>query len=91
MFWHAFLAGGLQCLMPRRPRLMLANVPLHIISRGNNRHARFFADDDDHFYLAWLQNDAIATECRVHAYVLMTNPVHMLLSCSVRDGVGALM
>jgi putative transposase len=77
--------------MPCRPRLMLANVPLHIISRGNNRHACFFADDDYHLYLEWLQNDAVATGCRIHAYVLMTNHVHLLLSCSVCDGVGALM
>ena len=75
----------------RRPRLMLANVPLHIISRGNNRQACFFADDDYQFYLDWLQQYAIATGCRIHAYVLMTNHVHLLLSSLERDGVDALM
>jgi putative transposase len=32
--------------MPRRSRLRLANVPLHIIQRGNNRGACFFADEE---------------------------------------------
>jgi putative transposase len=32
--------------MPRRARLSLPNVPLHIIQRGNNRQACFFADED---------------------------------------------
>lgn len=77
--------------MPRRPRLMLANVPLHIISRGNNRCACFFAEDDYYFYLECLKQYAAATGCQIHAYVLMTNHVHLLLSSSVRDGVSALM
>ncbi|RFC34098.1 MAG: hypothetical protein DID90_2727554819 [Candidatus Nitrotoga sp. LAW] len=37
--------------MPRRARLALPNVPLHIIQRGNNRQACFYADEDYRFYL----------------------------------------
>ena len=40
--------------MPRRARLALPNVPLHIIQRGNNRQACFFADEDYRFNLDWL-------------------------------------
>lgn len=40
---------------PRRPRVTWANVPVHIIQRGNNRQACFFSDDDYHRYLEWLQ------------------------------------
>lgn len=77
--------------MPRRARLMLPNVPLHIVQRGNNRQACFFADDDARFYLGWLRDYAGATGCSIHAYVLMTNHVHLLLSATTPDGAGALM
>ncbi len=73
--------------MPRRARLCLPNVPLHIIQRGNNRQACFFVDEDYRKYLEWLQEYAAKTGCLIHAYVLMTNHVHMLVS--VRDGVAA--
>lgn len=39
--------------MPRRARLALPNVPLHLIQRGNNRQTCFFADEDYRFYLAY--------------------------------------
>ena len=44
--------------MPRRPRLNLASVPLHVIQRGNNRQACFFAEEDHRFYLYWLRKGA---------------------------------
>lgn len=77
--------------MPRRPRLTLPNVPLHLIQRGNNRQACFFADEDYRFYLAWLAEHASKCGCRIHAYVLMTNHVHLLLSADDAEAPGALM
>lgn len=77
--------------MPRRARLTLPGVPLHIIQRGNNRQACFFADEDYRFYLDWLKQYADKGGCRVHAYVLMTNHVHLLLSTDRTVGAGALM
>ena len=77
--------------MPRRPRIVLPGVPLHLIQRGNNRQACFFADDDYAFYLEWLRIYARDTGCAVHAYVLMTNHVHLLLSSSAGGGVGEMM
>ena len=44
--------------MPRRPRITLAGVPLHVIQRGNNRQAYFFADEDYKAYLHWLKKYA---------------------------------
>mgnify|MGYP006385013649 CR=1 FL=1 len=61
--------------MPRRARLALPNVPLHLIQRGNNRQACFFSDEDYRLYLDWLGEHAGKTGCRVHAYVLMINHV----------------
>lgn len=66
--------------MARRPRLLLPNTPLHLIQRGNNRQACFFADEDYRVYVDWLSEYSAKTGCRIHAYVLMTNHVHLLLS-----------
>jgi putative transposase len=66
--------------MPRRARLALPGVPLHLIQRGNNRQACFFADEDYRLYLDWLAQYAGKVGCRIHAYVLMTNHVHLLVS-----------
>ena len=77
--------------MPRRARISLPNVPLHLIQRGNNRQACFFADEDYLFYLDWLGNSAAKAGCIIHAYALMTNHVHLMLSSRTVDGVGAMM
>ena len=66
--------------MPRRPRLNLASVPLHVIQRGNNCQACFFAAEDYRFYLYWLKKGADKYGCDIHAYVLMANHVHLLLT-----------
>lgn len=77
--------------MPRRPRLSLAGVPLHLIQRGNNRQACFFANDDYLRFLAWLTEYAAASGCAVHAYVLMTNHIHLLITPETSSSAGLLM
>jgi len=77
--------------MPRRPRLALPGIPLHLIQRGNNRQACFFAEDDHRVHLDWLTEYAGKSGCRVHAYVLMTNHVHLLVSADSTAAPGALM
>jgi len=77
--------------MPRRPRLTLPGVPLHLIQRGNNRQACFFSDEDYRAYLAWLGEYARSSACQIHAYVLMTNHVHLLISSADDTGPGRLM
>ena len=61
--------------MPRRPRLIMPDIPLHIIQRGNNRQPCFYADEDYLFYLEWLHEYSQSARCAIHAYVLMTNHV----------------
>lgn len=77
--------------MPRRPRITLPEVPLHLIQRGNNRQACFYADEDYLVYLGWLEEYAKETDCAIHAYVLMTNHVHLLLTPQTSRGAGDLM
>lgn len=66
-------------------------MPLHIIQRGNNRGACFFGDNDYLTYLSHLRELASRFACSVHAYVLMTNHVHLLLSAREPDGGSSLM
>ena len=77
--------------MPRRPRIKLADVPQHVVQRGINREPCFFADEDYHCYLHWLQKSAADWHCAIHAYVLMTNHVHLLVTTERPDGVAKLM
>ncbi|MBA1148595.1 transposase [Ectothiorhodospiraceae bacterium WFHF3C12] len=77
--------------MPRRARVLLPGVPLHVIQRGNNRQACFFADEDCSRFLEWLAECAEEASCRVHAYVLMTNHVHLLLTPQRWDSAGLLL
>jgi putative transposase len=77
--------------MPRPPRLVLPSVPLHIIQRGNNRSPCFASRSDYLVYLAMLRECAFDCGCALHAYVLMTNHVHLLLSPSDEDSASTMM
>ena len=77
--------------MPRRPRLECADVPLHVVQRGNNRADCFYCDADRRLYLACLARSAERTRCALHAYVLMSNHVHLLVTPRAAGGVAAMM
>ena len=77
--------------MPRHARVMIGRVPVHIIQRGNNRGVCFYADEDYAQYLDWLQELAAKFKCQVHAYCLMTNHVHLLLTPARAEGCALLM
>ncbi len=77
--------------MPRQPRLDISGIAQHIVQRGNDRQPGFFTDADRLRYLADLRELSLATGCRVHAYVLMTNHVHLLLTPDAAGKVSALM
>ncbi len=66
--------------MARLPRFFVPGCPLHVIQRGNNREALFFDELDYRMYLEWLADAAHRHGCALHAYVLMTNHVHVLLT-----------
>ena len=77
--------------MPRRSRLIVPGIPLHVIQRGNNRQACFFTDEDYQCYLDWLDEYSKKTGCAIHGYVLMTNHLHLLLTPKKSDSAGNLM
>jgi putative transposase len=66
--------------MPRRARLTQAGFSLHLIQRGNNRGACFFEEADYRLYLDLIGQAARDHGVAVHAYVLMTNHVHLLVT-----------
>jgi len=66
--------------MSRQPRIVLSGQPQHVIQRGNNRDVIFVADEDYRFYLEKLAAACLRFECELHAYVLMTNHVHLLMT-----------
>ncbi|WP_369943688.1 transposase [Xanthomonas medicagonis] len=77
--------------MPRRPRLDLPGVAQHIVQRGNDRQPCFFTDIDRIRYLQDLHELSLKLSIAVHAYVLMTNHVHLLLTSQQICAVSTLM
>lgn len=77
--------------MPRRARLVLPGMPLHIIQRGNNRSRCFYTEADYLVYLDMLRECTEEAGCAVHAFVLMTNHVHLLISPGDTDAPGKMM
>ena len=77
--------------MARKPRFSLPGVPQHVIQRGNNREPCFFGEDDYRRYLGDLKEASEHNRCRVHAYVLMTNHVHLLITPMTEHGITHLM
>jgi putative transposase len=57
--------------MPRKPRFFVADLPTHVVERGNNRQAIFFADNDYRVYLSWIIEAAQHWNCAEYSYVLM--------------------
>jgi putative transposase len=66
--------------MARLGRYFLGGQPLHVIQRGNNRQPIFFCESDYRLYREWLGHAAAEAGVAVHAYVLMTNHVHLLVT-----------
>ena len=77
--------------MPRKPKMYLAGIPAHIVQRGNNRDACFFSDDDYLFYLDVLGQGLRRYHVKLHAYCLMTNHVHLLMTPEDEFGISNVM
>ena len=72
---------------PRLGRYFIEDQPLHVVQRGNDRQCIFFEPDDYVRYLGWLGEAAAEARCAIHAYVLMTNHVHLLLTPTKAEAV----
>ena len=77
--------------MSRQPRPNLAGIPQHVVQRGNDRQPCFFAEADYRRYLVNLREASLRHGCAVHAYVLMTNHVHLLVTPGTVGAVSRMM
>ena len=78
-------------MMPRKPRIQWPGQPQHVIQRGNNREPCFFASADYSYYLRVLGEALRLYDCELHAYVLMTNHAHLLVTPRVNHSISRLM
>ncbi len=77
--------------MARYTRIGLPDIPQHIIQRGNNRQPCFHHDQDYAVYLDKLREYASHFKVAIHAYVLMTNHVHLLATPNTETGISQTM
>lgn len=66
--------------MARLPRYVLPGQPQHVIQRGNNRCPVFHDDNDYRWFHHYLHQASVRAGCHIHAYVFMTNHIHLLLT-----------
>lgn len=77
--------------MPRKPRMYLPGVPSHVVQRENDRQACFFEQENYLFYLDCVGQAYRRYEVALHAYVLMTNHVHLLMTPATEIGISRVM
>jgi putative transposase len=77
--------------MARKPRSILPGYPFHVIVRGNNRQAIFQDGDDRASFKSTLREACTAHQLAVHAYVLMTNHVHLIATPGQEEGLARVM
>ena len=77
--------------MARLPRLSISGYPHHVIQRGNNRQAIFLNDADRERMLALLLEHSVKNQVAIHAYVLMDNHFHLLVTPETAEGLPAMM
>jgi putative transposase len=77
--------------MGRHARLIVPGVALHVRHRGNNGHDTFRQDSDRLVYLSMLREGLRHRRCALHAYCLMTNHAHLLLTPADARGCALLM
>ena len=77
--------------MARKPRVDLCGYTYHVTQRGNNRDACFFAEEDYRFYRDCIKQSSDKYAVAVHAYVLMTNHVHLLVTTKLNGDLSRFM
>ncbi|MDH5649221.1 MAG: transposase [Gammaproteobacteria bacterium] len=77
--------------MARLPRLCLPGIPQHIIQRGNNRQACFASEEDFAAYAHWLIEYSQRYKVAIHAWVFMTNHVHLLVTPETETAISQMM
>jgi putative transposase len=77
--------------MARLPRLTVPGYVHHVIQRGNNRQAIFDTEFDYQTMLDLLDENAKKFSVAIHAYVLMSNHFHLLVTPQTPEGLPQMM
>ena len=77
--------------VPRQPRYRIPGLPQHLVQRGNDRQPTFYTAGDYRIYKECLRSAAATHACHIHAYVLMTNHVHLLVTPAADASLSRLM
>lgn len=77
--------------MPRRPRICPAGIPQHVVHRGNNRQTCFHDVSDRATYYVYLTRYSEEFEVDIHAWVLMSNHIHLLVTPQVDGAISPFM
>lgn len=77
--------------MARLTRVSPIGVPQHVVQRGNNRQVCFGNEEDMKAYLNWLKDYSVKYSVEIHAWVLMTNHVHLLCTPQKENAVSKMM
>ena len=77
--------------MARLARITPVDIPVHVIQRGNNRQACFVSDEDHGAYAGWLKDYSKKYKVDIHAWVMMTNHVHLLCTARQEGGISQMM
>ena len=81
---------ALLCRMPRNTRCVEPGLPYHVTQRGTNRQRVFYSPTDYKMYLSLVREHMKDAECRVLAYCLMTNHVHVVVVPGRLDSLAVL-
>lgn len=76
--------------MPRNARCVLPGLPYHVTQRGSNRQRVFYSPTDYKMYLSLIREQLADAECRILAYCLMTNHVHLVVVPERADSLAVL-
>lgn len=85
------MLDGYDTSMARLPRLVIPNQPLHIMHRGNNRQDIFESEEDMIRIKEDIQYGLEKSDCQLHAYVVMTNHLHLLITPETKEQLSVFM
>jgi putative transposase len=73
--------------MPRRARMYIPGMPYHVVQRGNNREACFIEAENYQYYLELWRQLSKRYDADVHAFCLMTNHIHFLVTPKTKEAI----
>ncbi len=77
--------------MPGKSRMFLPGIPSHVVQRSNDRNPCFFEEENYLFFLDYLEDACGRYDVAIHANVLMTNHIPLLMTPSTESGISRVM